>query len=192
MNKIVFEKISELLRINKKTVIAIDGMCASGKTTLANEIKEHFGGTVISADSFFLPFDMRTHQRLSEPGGNFHRERFKEEIISNLSKDRLSYGVFDCATGEITDRKEIEENRLLIIEGSYCMHPELKAEYDLKIFTQTNEKTQLSRIEKRNGSAALEAFKNKWIPLENKYFSFFHINEKCDIVYVSPEHCLRC
>ncbi len=73
MNRIVFEKIEELISFNKRIVIAVDGMCASGKTTLAGEIKEQFGGTVISADSFFLPLEMRTLQILNEAGGNFHR-----------------------------------------------------------------------------------------------------------------------
>lgn len=182
MNRIVFEKIEELISTKKRIVIAIDGMCASGKTTLANEIQEQFGGTVISADSFFLPFEMRTPQRLNEAGGNFHRERFFAEVISNLKKNEFEYGVFDCAVGDITKTISVNEHRLLIIEGSYCMHPWLNADYDLKIFTLTDEKTQLKRIEKRNGSAALENFRNKWIPFENKYFEAYNIRGNSHIV----------
>ena len=81
MNGLLKEKISVLVGCGR-TVIAIDGSCASGKSTLADEIKELFGGTVIQADSFFLPADMRTAERLSEPGGNFHRERFCDEVIT--------------------------------------------------------------------------------------------------------------
>lgn len=185
MNKLIFEKINTALLQNSKTVIAIDGMCASGKSTLAAEIQQAFGGTVIHADDFFLPVEMRKPERLNEPGGNFHRERFGDEVIKNLDKCSFSYGVFDCAKGEITKNQTVNENRLIIIEGSYCMHPENKADYDLKIFICTDENTQRQRIFSRNGENVLSVFVNKWIPMENKYFDFFGIKEKCDAVIYS-------
>lgn len=185
MNRIIFEKIESLLKTNKKVVIAVDGMCASGKTTLAQQIKENFGGTVIHADSFFLPLELRSEERLNEPGGNFHRERFIDEVINNLNKERFEYGVFDCAVCEITKTEAVSEKRLIIIEGSYCMHPELTDAYDFRIFTLTCEETQLKRIFHRNGEDSLPAFKSKWIPMENKYFDFFGIREKCDAVIYS-------
>ena len=185
MNTIIYKKIESLLKTNKKIVIAVDGMCASGKTTLAQQIKENFGGTVIHADSFFLPPEMRSEERLNEPGGNFHRERFIDEVINNLNKERFEYGVFDCAVCEIARTEAVNEKRLVIIEGSYCMHPDLINAYDYKIFTVTSEETQLKRISKRNGATALAVFKSKWIPMENKYFDFFGTREKCDAVIYS-------
>ena len=38
------------------------------------------------------------------------------------------------------------------------------------------------RILRRNGGEKLEAFRRKWIPLEEAYFSAFDIENKCDIV----------
>ena len=185
MNYILREQISNLIN-NGRAVIAIDGNCAAGKSTLADEIQSVFGGTVIRADSFFLPFDMRTDERLGEPGGNFHRERFIAEVIDGIkSKTAFDYGVFDCKEGEVTHSVTVDENSLIIVEGSYCMHPAINFEYDLKIFCTTDEKTQLSRIEKRNGEVMTEVFKAKWIPLENRYFSFCNIKNKCDIIIVT-------
>ena len=182
MNRDIEKSISELVA-RGRAVIAIDGNCASGKTTLANEIQSAFGGTVIHADSFFLPPDMRSDARLSEPGGNFHYERFRCEVADNLKSDAsFSYGVFDCRCGEITGSVTVDEPKLLIIEGSYCMHPKLSIDYDLRIFCCTDLQTQLERIEKRNGADALEVFKNKWIPLENRYFDFFGIADTCQII----------
>lgn len=182
MNSDIEKSISELVA-RGSAVVAVDGNCASGKTTLANEIQLAFGGTVIHADSFFLPPFMRSDDRLSEPGGNFHYERFRSEVIDNLKSDMpFTYGVFDCRSGEITDIVTVDEQSLIIIEGSYCMHPKLSADYDLRIFCRTDLQTQLERIEKRNGSNALETFKNKWIPLENRYFNFFGIPDTCQII----------
>lgn len=182
MNGIISENISSLINCGR-AVVAIDGNCASGKSTLADEIQRTFGGTVIRADSFFLPFDMRSEARLSEAGGNFHYERFKAEVADKLkTSESFSYGVFDCSCGKITHSVCVDEPKLIIIEGSYCMHPKLKADYDLRIFCRTDERTQLERINKRNGKAALEIFKQKWIPLENRYFELFGIAETCHII----------
>ena len=185
MNEIIKEQISDIIAVGR-AVIAIDGNCAAGKSTLAQEIKSVFGGTVIQADSFFLPFAMRTDERLNEPGGNFHRERFASEVINGIrSGSAFSYGVFDCSVGEVTHSVTVDENKLIIVEGSYCMHPAVDFEYDLKIFCVTDFETQLSRIVKRNGEAMAEVFKSKWIPLENRYFEHFNVKNKCDITIVT-------
>ncbi len=182
MNKAIKENISALIA-RGRAVVAIDGNCASGKSTLANEIQCAFGGTVIHADSFFLPPDMRSDERLSEPGGNFHYERFKSEVIDNLKSDEpFTYGVFDCHCCKITDTVIVNEPTLIIIEGSYCMHPKLEADYDLRIFCRTDFQTQLERIGKRNGEYALDNFTEKWIPLENRYFDVFGIPDTCHII----------
>jgi len=185
MNNILKERIAEIIN-NGRAVIALDGNCASGKSTLADEIQSLFGGTVIRADSFFLPFQMRTDERLGEPGGNFHRERFIAEVIEGIcSGEAFSYGVFDCSVGEVTRSITVDENRLIIVEGSYCMHPLIDFEYDLKIFCTTDKKTQLSRIAERNGESATQIFKDKWIPLENRYFDYCKIKNKCDVTIVT-------
>lgn len=182
MNKAIKENISGLIA-RGRAVVAIDGNCASGKSTLANEIQCTFGGTVIHADSFFLPPDMRSEKRLSEPGGNFHYERFKSEVVDNLTSDMpFTYGVFDCRSGKVTDTVTVNEPALIIIEGSYCMHPKLEADYDLRIFCRTDYQTQLERITKRNGEDATVNFIEKWIPLENRYFDFFGIPDTCHII----------
>ena len=49
-------------------VIAIDGRAASGKTTMAGALRLILGGSVISMDDFFLPPELRTEARLSQPG----------------------------------------------------------------------------------------------------------------------------
>ena len=37
------EEIESMIGDLKRVIIAIDGMCAAGKTTLANKLKESFG-----------------------------------------------------------------------------------------------------------------------------------------------------
>ena len=65
-------------------IIAIDGRCAAGKTTLAARLAKELGGDVIHMDDFFLPLELRTEERFREPGGNVHYERFKTEVLKPL------------------------------------------------------------------------------------------------------------
>ena len=64
-----------LARGGRPAVVAIDGRCGSGKTSLAALIAALFPCNVFHMDDFFLPPALRTPERLSQPGGNVDRER---------------------------------------------------------------------------------------------------------------------
>ena len=74
-----------LCKQNNLVLAAIDGRCASGKTTLAAQLQQQFDGSVIHMDHFFLRPHQRTPQRYQEPGGNVDRERFLEEFSGRRS-----------------------------------------------------------------------------------------------------------
>lgn len=182
MNNLI-NRIKTLIEIKPNAIIAIDGMCASGKSTFAENLSAEFGMQVIHMDDFFLPYSMRTAERLSQPGGNVHYERFAEEVITPIKKRTdFEYRVFSCSEGGYTGSVSISASKPIIIEGAYSMHPEIPDIYDLKIFSEISPEAQLRRIEKRNGKEALAAFKEKWIPFENRYFEAFQIKKKCDII----------
>lgn len=182
MEKLI-ESIKEIIIRNGRITVAIDGHCASGKTTLANQLSLMFDAQVIHMDDFFLPVHMRTEQRLSQTGGNVHYERFCSEVVEGIISDKsFKYGVYDCGTDTFSESEVIHPEKSIIIEGAYSLHPEIPDIYNLKIFLETDTETQLERILKRNGRDALENFKSKWIPFENKYFEEFKIKDKCDII----------
>ena len=179
----LFKEIEKLLGEKPNAVIGIDGFCASGKTTLAEQLAQKFNAQIIHMDDFFLPFDMRTEQRLSETGGNVHYERFNTEVVSGLKKSsEFVYRAFSCKYGDFRETRRILPCKPVIIEGSYAFHPKIKLSYDLKIFVKADLETRHERILKRNGEDALEVFKAKWIPFENRYFEEFNIEESCDII----------
>ena len=74
-------------------VIAIDGRAASGKTTLSLALGDILGAGVVHMDDFFLPGELRTKERLSEAGGNLHRERFSDEVVSHIRGGGFDYRV---------------------------------------------------------------------------------------------------
>lgn len=179
--KLVY-KIEELIKEKEKVVIAIEGNCGSGKTTLANYLQELFSANLIQVDDFFLPLELRTKERLNEIGGNVHYERFMQEvIIPILHNEKVRYRKFDCHKMDYVAYKELEDVPLTIIEGTYSMRKEFQVAYDYKILMNCDYDIQLSRILKRSNEAVLQMFVDKWIPLENYYFENMALRNCCDI-----------
>jgi len=154
---------------NEQLIIAIDGPCASGKTTLANQIQEAYHATVFRMDDFFLPEHKKTKERLEEIGGNVDYERFKKEVLQHLDKPSLQYRPFNCRTQEFEEAVETPIHHLIVVEGSYALHKELRDYYDVTVLLSIDEETQIERLRNRN-PRLLNRFIEEWIPFENRYF----------------------
>ena len=158
-------------------VLAIDGFCASGKSTLAQAIAQAFNARLIHMDDFFLPPEKRTPQRFAEPGGNVDYERFKAEVVDQLASEELTYGVFDCSEMAVTSHVTLPKTPVTVIEGAYSHHPSFGEYYDLDIFVQTSPEEQLRRIRERDGEEYLPMFVNRWIPMERAYEEAFDVRD---------------
>lgn len=180
----VFDIIEQRLMEQRSVIMAIDGRCGSGKTSLSTLISEVFDCNVIHMDEFFLPPDLRTEDRLKEAGGNVHYERFQDEVIAGLlSNEQFEYRIFDCTVMDYEKQaKTVYPKELTIIEGTYSLHPHYASIYDIKVFTSCPYEVQLKRIRNRDGAEMLERFIEEWIPMEEQYFSTFSIPENCDLV----------
>lgn len=180
----ICKKIEKLLNDDRYIIAAIDGRCASGKTKVAEEIKKLCDCNVIHMDHFFLQPEQRTEKRLSEPGGNVDYERVFKEVLIPLEKgESFFYCPYDCHKQGMGEPVHIDLKRINIIEGSYSCHPFLGRFYDLKIFMTVDKEEQALRIKKRNGENGYINFKEKWIPLEEKYFSAFNVKKDCDMCF---------
>jgi uridine kinase len=166
-----------------KSIIAIEGGSASGKTTLSNMINEKYEATVFHMDDFFLQPFQRTKERYNEVGGNVDRERFLKEVLLPLSKgEKVNYRPFNCSVMGLGDYIEVVPQKLVIIEGAYSMHPDLRGFYGYSVFLDIDEKLQRERILKRNTPVLAQRFFDEWIPLEKRYFNEMRIKEKCDLI----------
>lgn len=180
---ILNSEIERLLNRERRAVVAIDGRAASGKSSLASALAVRYGGEVIHTDDFFLPFDMRSESRLSEPGGNIHYERFTDEVLNSLRRrDSFEYGVFDCKSGEIAKKTVCRNTGLVIVEGAYSLHPKFGKYYDLSIFMSAEYTTRLERIKKRDGEEKAKIFAYRWIPMEERYFETFGTERTADFL----------
>lgn len=163
-------------------IIALDGRCASGKTTLAQQLSKVTGAGVVHMDDFFLPVGLRTEARLAEPGGNVHYERFGEEVLNALKNPgAFRYRCFDCSRMSLGEEREIPEGSLRIVEGAYSCHPVFGEYMGLRVFCDVEPQEQLRRIRRRDGREMLENFQSRWIPMEEQYFRHFQIREQAHL-----------
>ena len=175
--------IAELLPEKERLIIAIDGRCASGKTTLARILEARFDCNIFHMDDFFLRPEQRSEERLSRAGENVDHERFLAEVLIPISKgEACSYRPYDCKTGTFLPPVTVEPKRISVVEGSYSCHPSLIDHYDLRIFSDVDPEEQMRRITERNGKEGAERFRSLWIPLEEKYFEFYDVASKCHLV----------
>jgi len=169
-----------LLKSRERIILALDGRCASGKTTVAGLLQRETGCTVIHMDDFFLRPEQRTPQRLAQPGGNVDRERFLEQVLLPLKRGLpFSYRPYDCRRQTLGREISIAPAAITVVEGSYCCHPELWEHYDLRVFLTVDPAVQLARIVERNGPDQAAVFREQWIPMEESYFSAFDISRRC-------------
>ncbi len=178
-----FFAILDSLPKDKKTIIAIEGGSASGKTTLGGILKTLYDCTIFHTDDFFLRPEQRTPQRYAQIGGNIDRERFLESVLLPLkNNESIQYQRFNCSNMELSPPKLILPKNLVIVEGAYSMHPEFENFYDFSVFLDIDSNLQKKRILKRNSPEFATQFFEKWIPMEETYFSKTDIKNRCNLI----------
>lgn len=178
------EKIKALLKEKSRVSVAVDGRCASGKTTFVKMLGKRIDCTVFHIDDFYLPREQQTEERLNQSGGNVDRERFLNQVLlPALNGEAVSYKAFDCKRQDCKPCIEIQPQKVIITEGSYSCHSDFFNLFDLHIFLTVSPEAQKERIIKRNGEEGYKTFKNKWIPSEEKYFNEQDVKNKCELVF---------
>ena len=160
-------------------LVAIEGRCASGKTTLAAELARRLDASLIHMDDFFLRPEQRTPARLAIPGENIDHERFLAEVLLPLRAGKpFAYRPFSCRSQTLTAPVTVKPGPIAIVEGSYSCHPALRKHYDLRLFLTVDPEEQMRRLYARDGDYA-EVFRDRWIPLEELYFSSCGVEDCC-------------
>ena len=176
--KRITDRIDALLEQGGNVVVAIDGSCTAGKTTLAGHLATKYDCNLIHMDDFFLRPEQRTPERFAQPGGNVDYERFQAEVLEQLRQGKaFAYRPYDCSTGTLKAPVEVQPRQLTIVEGTYSQHPYFEDAYDLRIFLQVSEELRRERILKRPAFLHKRFFE-EWIPMEQQYFNTFSIGEK--------------
>ena len=175
----MLQQIVKMIAENKagRLLVTIDGPCASGKTTFARHLSEALHAPVIHTDDFVIPHARKTAERLALPGGNCDAERLVQEVLSPFQKGApVRFRRYDCRADCLLPEEELPRDvRVLILEGSYCNLPVIRAYAGLRLFMDTPEEIRMERLRKRETPESLHRFREMWIPLENAYFQAYHL-----------------
>lgn len=179
------------LPVEQRTLICIDGPSGSGKTTLAKLLQQVLDAAVIPMDDFFLPHARKTAERLSQPGGNADWERVVEECITPWAAHKpITYRPYDCHRDAFAEAVTLPDKRFTLVEGSYSLLPCISRYAALRVFLRVSPEEQQRRTLARNGAAGLQAFQQRWIPLEQAYFAAFQLPDEGCTVLSSAEQDL--
>ena len=187
MYRKIYARIDALLQAKDSVLVAIDGCCTAGKTTLARQLRRVYDCNVFHMDEFFLQSHQRTPERLAQPGGNVDYERFFQEVLEPLCREeQVCYRPYHCGRQCLTEPVTVEKKSLTILEGTYSQHPYFGDVYDLKIFLGISPELQRQRILQRP-EPLHQRFFREWIPMEQQYFDTFRIPEGSHIVITQEE-----
>jgi len=178
--------IEKLISERHLVTVAIDGRCGSGKTMLAAGLMKRFYGTVFHLDDFYLLRHQRAAKKKEAGFANADLERFENEVLKNLGKDKaFSYFKYFPKLG-VTEEVKVEiPTQVNIVEGSYCTDESLRRYYDLTIFVTAPLEQRLERLADRGEN--VDDYIKKWIPYEENFFAKQETEGLADIILDEAE-----
>ena len=167
-------------------VLALDGRCGSGKTTMAAALAEQFPDSIVlHTDDFYLPPADRVPGWEQTPCANMDFARLRDEVLAPARAGKpVLYRAYSCREGAYLPPRVLGPAPLVIVEGSYSHHPSLAPYYDIKVFVTCSAEEQMRRLRAREGKRYLN-FVQRWIPLEEEYFTDYAIERNAEMTVVT-------
>ena len=109
----------------RPVLVALDGRCGSGKTTLAAQLAEPFpGSAVFHTDDYYLPPAQRIPNWAETPCANMDLTRLREEVLVPAQAGAaVRSQAYSCREGAYLPERCVPPAPLYILEGSYSHHP---------------------------------------------------------------------
>ena len=166
----------------KPLVLALDGRCGSGKTTLADGLTRQFPASIVlHTDDFYLPPAQRVRGWEKTPCANMDLIRLRDEALRPAYEGQpVLYRAYSCRAGAYQPVQELAAPPLVILEGSYSHHPLLAGYETLQVFVTCSKEEQTRRLQAREGERYAN-FAARWIPLEEGYFAQYRIEKTTDL-----------
>ena len=132
--------------------IGIAGGTDSGKTTLTEHLKQHFGDdiSVVHHDSYYKyqdrPFEERCKQNYDHPDA-FETDLMVEQLKELKAGKAIRCPVYSYADHQRTSETElIRPSKVVIVEGILIFQdPRLREMLDIKIFVETDADVRILR-----------------------------------------------
>jgi uridine kinase len=148
---------------NETTLIAIDGVAGSGKTTLALKLTKDLTETsVVHMDDFYDGWNNPLSQKLTA--------RVISQLLEPVNKQLpVSYQIFDWKLNRFTDFKSIPQSKYLILEGVGAAQREFRPYINKIIWIECEPNLGLSRVIARDG-VQVEQEMIKFLIDQNNHF----------------------
>jgi uridine kinase len=182
--------------------VALDGIDAAGKTTLANELApliQAQGRPVIRAsiDGFHQPRHIR-YQRGPESPEGYYEDSFDYPFLRTLLLEplgpqgnrRYQRALFDfrADTPLAILPEEASANAVLLFDGVFLLRPELIDQWDYRIFVSVKMELALQRALQRDlplfGSAETIRMRylQRYLPGQRLYYQVARPYEQADVI----------
>lgn len=210
MRQQILNQIADLIvqvDVSHVTRVAIDGVDASGKTTLAAELTpliEERGRPTLRAsiDGFHRPRAERYQQGQDSPEGYyqdaFDYQAIRDSLLVPLGPDGdncYRSAVFDYRTDSPLSEplREAPVGAVLLFDGVFLMRPELSDCWDFRIFVEADFEETVRRACRRDLSlfgsaeATLERYKKRYIPGQQFYLQTVQPQKLADVVIINTD-----
>jgi uridine kinase len=153
--------------------VGIDGLGASGKTTLAARIAAVLpGAAVVHIDDFARP-DLH----------GWERDRFVAQVLEPLLADRPArYQRWDWAADVGAEWHQVPTGVPVIVEGVSSTDVRLGVPWDLTLWVEVTYDERWRRIVARDGPDRLDRWRDDWLPSEEAYVVAQHPQERADLI----------
>jgi uridine kinase len=166
--------------------VAVDGVDAAGKTTLADGIaavlqEDNVPVLRASIDGFHHPASRRYRRLGSDPGRSYYEDSFdhtaiQDELLVPFRAGRpVRTAVFDYRTDTAVTVAPIDvpNGCVLVFDGVFLQRPELAPWWDLVIFLRIDPEVALKRALARDrdsmGGDAERRYRERYIPGQEHY-----------------------
>jgi uridine kinase len=146
-------------------LVAIDGLPASGKSTLAARLETGLGATVVHLDDFVRPEgEWRGRAVPAFPFPYIRYGEFLAAVTALAHGEPARYRPYNWATGRLGDERETHPDGLVVVEGVSSLHPRLAPLYDLRFWVESDEATVLEASLARGVGAWEEQWRTLFLP----------------------------
>jgi len=163
-----FQNFIDNLPNDKLTIIAVEGRCASGKSTITNKLKNV---TIIHADDFFSKTDLLDFDSLNA-------------VLSKIKMNqKLEYTTYNCMTNTYHTKIIDMVEPVVIVEGVYSYHQKIRHNFHKLVYIETTKELQMKYLKERTKDIKLyNKFISLWIPREEEYFNNNNLIELSNVI----------